>query len=129
MQHQAEQQLKSLYNGLEIIDCFDKFVDNLKKYTQTTDYAKENITLKYILVDGENDNKDEIKGFIELLKELGIKHTRLDLDFNKYSLNGDNKVPAHYYDLYDYFNNECKSNGLIVKSYNQIVDILEKSRP
>ena len=116
------------YKRIKQVDCFNQVVDNLKKYTQATDYAKNNITLKYILVDGENDNKDEIKGFIELLKELGIKNARLDLDFNKYSLGGKNKVPAHYYELYDFFNKECNNNNINVKTYNQIVDILEKCR-
>ena len=114
------------YKKIKQVDCFNQVVDNLKKYITAAPCAKENITLKYILIDGANDNETELKGFIELLKELGIKNTRLDLDFNKYSLNGTNRVPRHYYDLYKFFNKECQNSGLNVKTYNQIVDILEK---
>ncbi len=116
------------YKKIKQVDCFNQVVDNLKKYIAVAPSAAENITLKYILIDGANDNKTELEGFIKLLKEIGIKNTRLDLDFNKYKLNGSLKVPKHYYELYDYFNKECKINGLNVKTDNQIVYILESCK-
>ena len=46
---------KETYLKIKGVDCFDKVIENLRKYVLASDFAKENITLKYIIVDKEND--------------------------------------------------------------------------
>ncbi len=119
---------KETYKKLKQVDCFDKVINNIKEYTSATDNAKENITLKYIIIDGVNDNKDELLGFVHLVKDLGIKNIRLDFDYEKYKYERNIKIPDLYYELYDVFNEEAKKSGLNIQTYTQIQSILDKFR-
>ena len=116
------------YKQIKRVDGYNQVVDNLKKYVNASDNAKNSITLKYILCDGINDNEQELIGFINLASELGIKRVRLDVDFEKYKISNNLSVPEHYYKLYDLFKEQAKLHGLIVRDYSQVNDILEHSR-
>lgn len=119
---------RETYKKIKQVDCFDIVVENLKKYIQASDNVKDNVVLKYIIVDGYNDNKEEIKYFIELVSSLGIKNVRLDVDYEKYKLADDVKVPDYYFDLISYFNALALQNNLIVNHFEQVDAILEKSK-
>jgi molybdenum cofactor biosynthesis enzyme MoaA len=47
------------------IDCFDKVIKNLEKYA-----AVGNIQLKYILLEGINDNKNDIDDFVAIAERI-----------------------------------------------------------
>lgn len=119
---------KETYLKIKQVDCFDKVVENLKKYTDASENAKNMITLKYILVDGINDNTEEISKFLNLAGDLGIKNVRLDIDYEKYKFVKDLKVPEHYFNLYDFFNEYAKEKNLTILKCNQVEAILNKSR-
>ena len=119
---------KDTYFKIKQVNCFDKVIDNLKKYLLASNNAKETITLKYILVDDINDNINEIENFLCLAEDLGIKNVRLDIDYEKYKFTQDVKVPKHYFDLYEYFNNSAKNKCLNVLKYDQVEAILNKSK-
>ncbi len=116
------------YKTIKQVDCFDKVVDNLKNYIAASDNARNNITLKYILVDGVNDNITELSNFVKLVKELDIKNIRLDFDYEKYKYTRDITVPEYYFDLYKEFNNLSSEAGLIIQDCEQVKAILNKSR-
>lgn len=118
---------RETYKKIKLVDSFDNVVSNLKKYTEATENAKNNITLKYILVDETNDNIEEIKNFFELVQELGIKNVRLDFDYTKYTLCNQDKIPKHYFELYEYFQTEAKRRNLKVYSYELVDKILNKN--
>lgn len=115
------------YKTIKQVDCFDRVVGNIKRYIEATDNAKENITMKYIIVDGVNDTKEEILSFIKLVKSLGIKKIRLDFDYEKYKFTGDLKIPTNYYDLYDFFNKMANKENLSIQHCGQIDAILNKN--
>lgn len=117
---------RDTYKKIKQVDAFGSVVNNLRRYTQASDYAKQYITLKYILVDDINDNINEITAFFNLVLELGIQTVRLDVDFQKYSLSNDVKVPSHYKELYDFFNKKAKELNINVVSYGQVDAILSK---
>ncbi len=48
-------------------DCLDKVVANLKKYS----FDKTKLCLKYIFLEGLNDNEADIDGFYEIAKSVG----------------------------------------------------------
>jgi molybdenum cofactor biosynthesis enzyme MoaA len=54
------------YHRIKGVDCFEKVIDNLTKYAET----KGQIELKYIIVDGVNDNERDIDGFVDLVVKL-----------------------------------------------------------
>jgi pyruvate-formate lyase-activating enzyme len=56
------------YARVKSIDCFDKVCDNLLKYS-----ASGKIVLKYILLEGINDNIDDIIGFIKVVKSVNAE--------------------------------------------------------
>lgn len=114
------------YKEIKNVDKFNQVVDNLRVYTTASEHAKEYITLKYILVDGVNDNIDEINQFFNIVSELGIKTVRLDVDFQKYSLSNDIKVPSYYSELFTHFNSKASDLGLNVAKYEQVEAILRK---
>jgi len=116
------------YKKIKQVDCFNKVVENIKNYIEASDNAKNNITMKYILVDGVNDNINEISGFITLVKSLGINNIRMDFDYEKYKFTRDIKVPEYYFELYQNFNKLSNEAGLNVQKCEQVEAILNKSR-
>lgn len=115
---------RETYQKIKKVDCFDDVVNNLKIYTDATDNAKNNIILKFILVDCVNDNIQEINKFFDVVLSLGVKNVRLDVDFEKYHIATNHPVPKHYHQLFDYFNSFAQKNNLSVKSYGQTEEIL-----
>lgn len=115
------------YKKIKQVDCFDKVVANIKNYIKATDNAKENITMKYIIVDGVNDTTEEILSFIKLVKSLGLKKIRLDFDYEKYKFTGSLNVPKNYYNLYNIFNKVATEENLSIQHCGQIDAILNKS--
>jgi len=59
-------------------DAWDRVVSNLKKYP----VDKANLLLKYIFLEGLNDNEADIDGFYELVKDVGCKTMVLSSDLN-----------------------------------------------
>lgn len=115
---------RETYQKIKKVDCFDDVVNNLKIYTDATDNAKNNIILKFILVDCVNDNIQEINKFFDVVLSLGVKNVRLYVDFEKYHIATNHPVPKHYHQLFDYFNSFAQKNNLSVKSYGQTEEIL-----
>ena len=117
---------RETYQKIKGVDAFDIVISNLKSYTDKTDFAKKNITLKYIIVDELNDNIEEISKFFDVVKTLEIQNVRLDVDSRKYTLNNSTIVPAHYSLLYDFFKNKTNELNLNLFSDEQMEVILKK---
>lgn len=118
---------KEIYKKIKQVDCFDVLISNIQKYIQASDNAKENIILKYIIVDDINDNKEEISKFIDVVCNLGIKNVRIDIDYEKYKFANNAKVPKHYFDLISHFNNLAQNNNLVVHHFQQVDAILNNN--
>lgn len=117
---------KETYKRIKNVDCFDIVTDNVKKYIAASDFARDNITLKYILVDGVNDNKEEISNFVHLVKDIGVKNIRMDVDFVKYKYTETLNVPQSYFDLYEHFNTLSNHLGLNIQTNDQAKAIISK---
>ena len=55
------------FKKIRQVDMFDQVIDNLRRYPT----EKTNLYLKYIFLEGLNDNEADIDGFYEIVKELG----------------------------------------------------------
>ena len=119
---------RETYLKIKQVDCFEQVVNNVAKYTSSSENAKEKIVLKYILVDDVNDNKEEIEKFIKTVVSLGVKNVRMDVDYEKYKYSFHNKVPEHYFELFDYFYELSAKNELTIEKCVQSEKILEYSR-
>ena len=111
---------RETYKKIKNVDMFDTVIENLKKYTSACEFAKENIILKYIILDGINDNKEELGKFFDIVQKLGVRNVRLDINSRVYCLGRGKKVPALYSELYEFFNSKAKELDLRVLSYEQI---------
>ena len=59
-----------VYKKVKLVDAFDKVINNIKTYIKYSNNAKSSITLKYIIIDGVNDDINEICKFLDLSSSL-----------------------------------------------------------
>lgn len=119
---------KETYKKIKLVDCFDTITNNIKNYVKESENAKENIILKYIIVDDINDTNEQIINFINLADSLQVRKVRLDFDYNKYKFARHDKVPQKYFELYSTFNDRAKELGLKIETCDQIEEILKNSK-
>ena len=66
--------------------------------------------------------EDSLQTF--LVKDIGIKNIRMDVDFVKYKYTGRINVPDSYYDLYEHFNTTANELGLNIQTNDQAKAII-----
>lgn len=67
------------YRKIKCVNKFDKVVKNLEKYIKNV--RNDNlITVNYIILDGINDNEEEISKFMDLMYQIGVKRVALRLE-------------------------------------------------
>lgn len=71
---------RETYKKIKRVDCFDRVVENLFKYKE----KGCRMDLKYILIDGINDNLEDINNFVGLCKKLELKHVTLSQNLSGY---------------------------------------------
>ena len=115
---------RETYKKIKTVDKFDELVENLKKYVQLPILLR----LKYILVRGVNDTKEEIECYINLMRELGIKNSELMIDQcdSEFLQNGEFKIPQYYYELFEFYKQKCEENNIEANIWEYIKEILEK---
>ena len=114
---------KETYLTIKQVDCFDKVVENLRKYLENTK-EKNNISVHYIIVKNYNDNKKEISKFINLMKDIGIQVVGIRIDHK--DLNNflsDKKTDTnlqHYRNLISHFYKEAQKSDFSIDGDNYI---------
>ncbi|GHV78149.1 hypothetical protein AGMMS49942_29700 [Spirochaetia bacterium] len=68
---------RETFKKIKGVDKFNEVRKNLKLYSRS---GNGNVVLKYIILDGINDNDADIEGFIELCKETGVRRARVARD-------------------------------------------------
>lgn len=119
---------KETYKKIKRVDKFDTCIANMKKYIENTG-SKNIVTSKFILLEGINDNADEISKFISIMSDIGVDTLVLDMDYRFIMSNNENKryvVPKHFYDLYSLFEEKCKENNIFMYNYPYTKTILDK---
>lgn len=67
---------RETYKAIKRVDCFDKVIENLKRYpVKDVDFK-----LKYIFLDGVNDNETDVDGFYDIVKDVGCRTIVLSSD-------------------------------------------------
>ncbi len=106
---------KKTYEKIKRVDKFDECIKNLKKYL-TAGINPDYISIHYILVQGFNCNKKEIKAFFNLMHKIGISTVgvRIDhKDLNKYLLNKTSiEIINQYKSAINYFCDLAKKYNL-----------------
>lgn len=106
---------RELYKKIKRIDAFDNVVENVKRYLACSDKSHDAIIAKYIIVDGLNDNIEALEEWLQLVHGLGIRNTKVDINFKRFFPefhHSDPTVPKHYYDLYAHYKKRIGEWGI-----------------
>ena len=67
---------RETYKAIKQADCLDKVIENIKRYPlENVDFK-----LKYIFLEGINDNETDVDGFCDIVKDVGCKSIVLASD-------------------------------------------------
>lgn len=117
---------KETFYKIKKVDAFDAVIQNIKLLREK---IHAQISLKYIIIKGVNDNKEELEKFLLIAKEIGnISPVILEIDYNDtfISQNSEFKIPKHYYEMFEYAEKYCKENEINYLIYPYTKSILEK---
>ena len=115
---------RETFQKIKTVDKFEEVKENLKKYVKLPVLLR----LKYILVRGYNDNKEEIEKYINLMKEIGITNSELMIDQcdKDFIQNGEFKIPDYYYELFSFYKEKSIQSGINPTIWEYIEEILKK---
>jgi len=115
---------RETYKRIKTVDKFDDLVENLKKYAKLPILLR----LKYILVRGVNDNKEELEKYLYLMNEIGITNSELMIDQcdSEFIQNGEFKIPDYYYELFEFYQTKAKLLNIEPHIWEYVKKILDK---
>ena len=115
---------RETYKKIKTVDKFDDLIENLRKYVKLPILLR----LKYILVRGVNDNKEELEKYINLMNETGIRNSELMIDQcdSQFVQNGEFKIPDYYHELFDFYKTKCTQYNIEANIWEYIKEILDK---
>ena len=97
-----------VYEKIKRVSCFDNVWKNLKKYAKTKNGL---IRTKYVLMPGVNDNLHEIKNWMKMTYEAGIRNIAFDIEDNWFKANR-NSIPQYIYVIFDFVFNSYQQYNL-----------------
>lgn len=103
---------RETYKKIKRVDTYDRVIENLHKYKE----RGCNIFLKYILIPEYNDNLDEIIKFLDVCKELDIKHVTLSQNLSGFvdgvAHKADPDMPESMFCLFTYMVARLQEMGI-----------------
>ena len=97
------------------------YVKSAKKYKQDSNNDSRVIS-KLIILEGFNNNKEEIDKWLMESQKIGIKTVEISMEFcwgTKTKIG--QKVENYNYELFDYTEEKCKQLGLnLIKNYTSL---------
>jgi molybdenum cofactor biosynthesis enzyme MoaA len=86
------------YLKVKQVDAFDTVCRNIKKYAQ----SGCPVILKYILMDGMNDNYNDIDGFLNFVKSVDNSQIVLSMNWHEIDDNKESDISEDRYIMYKY---------------------------
>lgn len=114
---------KQTYEKIKKVNCFDKVWENIRKYTS----ALENLHLlkvKYIIIPGVNDNKEEIDKWFDLIIKNKVKAVSLSVEQHWYFENNPN-FPKHILETIKYIQDKTQQLNLDLEIYCEALSVLK----
>ena len=97
------------FKKIKRVDKFNNVVKNLKKYVKETKENSNQVMVKYIILKGINDNKDEIDKFFDVCTNIGITNFFPSIEFCNSVKPGKNPVISDKIcELYEYMKTKAK---------------------
>ncbi len=108
------------YKKIKHTDKHFKVWKNINKYVKSQ-HINSLVKTKYIIIPNFNNNKEEIKEFIECNYKAGVKYTCIDLEISCYlKCNNDNEVLNKFYELYLYAKELGEEKEIIVDAFDRM---------
>ena len=108
---------RETFKKIKRIDAFDKVIENIYKYSSAKEHK---VTLKYILIPGVNDNMNEFKKFIEIVRKAKVSTVRLDIE-GRYLRSVNNNINPYYFDLAEKMKNYAQKFDGYVFQYHEFI--------
>lgn len=116
---------REIYKKIKNIDAYDTVRENIRSYSQfIMKNAEANVSAKYIIIPGLNDNKNELEKWLIANKEDGLSYTILDIEENWY-LEHKNNIPEHIYELLKYAKKRSNELNTHFELYERIESIMD----
>ncbi len=117
---------RETYKQIKNVDEFDNVVFNIQKYLKNSKHRKENIFIKYILLNKINDNYDEINAWFDLCEKIGVRTIFPSIEFcHSAGINSDKIINPNIVEKYLYIKEKSKEKGFVLKTYNYIDDLVQ----
>ena len=114
------------FRRIKGVDKFNDVIKNIKRYIKESGENSKNLFIKYILIEGLNDNKEEIIKWIELCKSLGVKSLHPSIEFCHSFKDQNKKGPSdNICDLYNYMKEIIVENGFNMNTYDFLEPIIK----
>lgn len=104
------------YNKIKRVDCHNKVWENIARYSAAANIhkacTKGYVILKYILIPGINDTKEEVNAFFDKCKQVSCKYVQVSIERGWFSSNKDN-IPKSLVEITELFDEQ--SNNFIIE--------------
>ncbi len=117
---------KETHNKIKQVDKFETVIENLNKYSSNK-VLKRQVSTKYILIPGINDNEDEINSWLSLNKQLDIPTISMDIEIAWFKQNHEN-MPEHIINLLKFSKKQAKKMNLDLTFFDRASMVYKKNK-
>lgn len=116
------------FKRIKGVDKFNDVIKNIKRYINETKENSYRVMIKYILLEGVNDNKEEIDKWIQVCSELGVTNYFLSIEFC-HSARSEKEISENIHNMYNYMKQRIKevNPNYIISTYDFVEQFIEKS--
>lgn len=121
---------RETFKKIKGVDKFDDVIKNIKKYVTDTKELSDRIMLKYILLKGVNDNKEEIDKWIDVCSSIGVVSYVPSIEFCHSVMNPEkSELTPEICDLYEYIKKRVKevNPDFNVYTYDFVEEIIKRN--
>ena len=116
---------RELFKKIKGVDKFNDVIKNLSKYVKDSQSPYQ-IIVKYIILKGVNDTKEDIDNWIETCKGIGIKSYMPSIEFcHQMNKILNSEIDPHIAEMYNYAKQKIKESS--PDFYLQTHDFLEEA--
>ncbi len=119
---------KENFKKIKGVDKFDDVIKNIKRYIKDTKNLSHKVMIKYIILKGLNDTKEEIDNWIKLCSSIGVTNFFPSIEFCHSVRNPEkSELTQEICDLYEYMKKRIKEYNpeYIVSTYDFVEEIIK----
>lgn len=114
---------KEMHEKIKRVKTYEILWNNISKYVKDTNYS-DNVIIKYIIIPGLNDKKEEIDAFFDMVRKNKVRKVGLSVESDWYADNFPN-FPQKIYDKIGYFMQKIKQHDLEYELMCEVKSLLK----